>query len=154
MRRFAISYGNYSRRQTVWNSQSQRLQIELKLGINTTWTNHCRTQIYIADNLQVEVHENLFSHSLHKGVNELAPVFTYLVIRTNLRYNKTQCKYMEKKDKFYTAFIPGSGPGSSVGIATGYGLDGMEIDPDGGGGEIFRICPDRSWGPPSLLYNG
>jgi hypothetical protein len=23
-----------------------------------------------------------------------------------------------------------------------------------GGGEIFRIFPDRSWGPPILLYNG
>ena len=23
-----------------------------------------------------------------------------------------------------------------------------------GGGEIFRIRPDRPWGPPSLLYNG
>ena len=23
-----------------------------------------------------------------------------------------------------------------------------------GGGEIFRTCPDRLWGPPSLLYNG
>jgi len=23
-----------------------------------------------------------------------------------------------------------------------------------GGGEIFRNCPDRPWGPPSLLYNG
>jgi hypothetical protein len=23
-----------------------------------------------------------------------------------------------------------------------------------GGGEIFRTCPDRSWDPPSLLYNG
>jgi len=23
-----------------------------------------------------------------------------------------------------------------------------------GGGEIFRACPDRPWGPPSLLYNG
>ena len=22
------------------------------------------------------------------------------------------------------------------------------------GGEIFHICPDRSWGPPSLLHNG
>jgi hypothetical protein len=22
-----------------------------------------------------------------------------------------------------------------------------------GGGEIFRICRDRPWGPPSLLYN-
>ena len=23
-----------------------------------------------------------------------------------------------------------------------------------GGSEIFRTCPDRPWGPPSLLYNG
>ena len=23
-----------------------------------------------------------------------------------------------------------------------------------GGGEIFRTCPDRPWGPPSLLQNG
>ena len=43
-------------------------------------------------------------------------------------------------------------PGSSVGIATGYGLDGPGSNP--GGGEIFRTCPDRPWGPHSLLYNG
>ena len=45
-----------------------------------------------------------------------------------------------------------SGPDSSVGIATGYGLDGPGIETRGG--EIFRTCPDRPWGPPSLLYNG
>jgi hypothetical protein len=39
------------------------------------------------------------------------------------------------------------GPGSSVGIATDYWLDGPEI-------EIFRTRQDRPWGPPSLLYNG
>ena len=44
------------------------------------------------------------------------------------------------------------GPGSSVGIATGYGLDGPGPNPNGD--EIFRTCPDRPWGPPSLLYNG
>jgi len=41
------------------------------------------------------------------------------------------------------------GPGSSVGIATDYGLDGPGIESRLGG-----TCPDRSWGPPSLLYNG
>ena len=45
------------------------------------------------------------------------------------------------------------GPGSSVGIATGYGLDGLRIE-SRWGGEVFRNCPDRPWGPPSLLYNG
>ena len=44
------------------------------------------------------------------------------------------------------------GPGSSVGIATDYGLDGSGSNP--GGDEIFRTRPDRPWGPLSLLYNG
>ena len=41
---------------------------------------------------------------------------------------------------------------SSVGIATAYELDGPGIESRWG--EIFRTCPDRPWGPPSLLYNG
>jgi hypothetical protein len=45
-----------------------------------------------------------------------------------------------------------SGPGSVVGIATAYGLDGPGSNP--GGGDIFRTCPNRPWGPRSLLYNG
>ena len=44
------------------------------------------------------------------------------------------------------------GPGSSVGIVTAYGLEGPGIESRWGG--IFRTCPDRPWGPPSLLYNG
>ena len=43
------------------------------------------------------------------------------------------------------------GPGSSVGIATGYGLDGPGIE------SRWRRdipCPDRPWGPTSLPYNG
>jgi len=42
---------------------------------------------------------------------------------------------------------------SSVGIATGYGLDGPGIE-SRWGGEIFRTCPYRPWGPPSLLHDG
>ena len=42
--------------------------------------------------------------------------------------------------------------GSSVGIATGYGLEGPRIE-SRWGDEIFRTCSDRPWGPPSLLYN-
>ena len=44
------------------------------------------------------------------------------------------------------------GPGSSVGIAPDYGLDGPRSNP--GGDEIFPTSPDRAWGPPSFLYNG
>ena len=49
-------------------------------------------------------------------------------------------------------FKPERGPGSAVGRATGYGLGGPGIEFRGG--QIFRTCPDRPWGPPSLLYNG
>ena len=44
-----------------------------------------------------------------------------------------------------------SGPGSSVGISTDYGLDGSGIESRCS--EIFRR-PNLPWGPPSLLYNG
>jgi hypothetical protein len=44
------------------------------------------------------------------------------------------------------------GPGSLVGIATDYGLDGQGIESRWG--EIFCACPNRPWGPLSLLYNG
>ena len=40
------------------------------------------------------------------------------------------------------------GSGISVGIATGYGMEGPGSNP--GGDEIFRPS-DRPWGPPSLL---
>ena len=42
---------------------------------------------------------------------------------------------------------------SSVGIATGYGLDGPGIE-SRWGDEIFRTRPDQPWGPPNLLYSG
>jgi hypothetical protein len=42
--------------------------------------------------------------------------------------------------------------GSSVGIATRYGLEGLGIESRWG--EIFRTYPDLLRGPPSLLYNG
>ena len=43
-------------------------------------------------------------------------------------------------------------PGSVVGIATACGFDDPGIESRCG--EIFRTSPGRSWGPPSLLYNG
>ena len=58
-----------------------------------------------------------------------------------------------QQDRFFINYFSFSGPGSSVGIATGYGLNGPGIE-SRWGGEIFRTCPDRPRGPPSLLYNG
>jgi hypothetical protein len=50
---------------------------------------------------------------------------------------------------FFPSFI--YGPGSSVGIATGYGGTVRGSNP--GGGERFRIRLDRPWSPLSLLCN-
>jgi len=44
-------------------------------------------------------------------------------------------------------------PGSLVSIATGYGLDGQEIE-SRWGLDFTHLSPERPWGPPSLLYNG
>ena len=44
------------------------------------------------------------------------------------------------------------GRDSSVGMATGYRLDGLRNEFRGC--EIFRTCPDRPWGPRSFLHNG
>ena len=53
---------------------------------------------------------------------------------------------------FPSRYIILCGPGSAVSIATGYGLDGPGIESRWG--RHFCTCPDRPWGPPSLLYNG
>jgi hypothetical protein len=50
----------------------------------------------------------------------------------------------------YISIYVSCGPGSSVGIATDYGVWGLNP----GGGEIFLACPYWPWGPPSRLYNG
>ena len=48
--------------------------------------------------------------------------------------------------------LPMSGPvaQSVKRLGTGWTVRGS----NSGGGEIFRTCPDRPWGPASLLYNG
>ena len=62
--------------------------------------------------------------------------------------------YWQSAPSFHFSAVPFNkrGPGSSVGIANDYGLDGPEIESRLG--EIFRTCQDQPWGPPSLLYNG
>jgi hypothetical protein len=51
--------------------------------------------------------------------------------------------------------VSGGARDTSVGIATGYRLDDRSSIP-GGGWEFFSStpCPNRLWGPPSLLSNG
>jgi len=64
--------------------------------------------------------------------------------------------WYKNKEESTKCYIPNTSkgePGSVVGIATGYGLDGPGIE-SRWGGEIFRTYPHWVWGPLSLLYNG
>jgi hypothetical protein len=48
-------------------------------------------------------------------------------------------------------------PGSSVSIVSAYWLVDRAIEvrsPAGAKDFLYRLCPDRLWGPPNLLYNG
>jgi hypothetical protein len=48
-------------------------------------------------------------------------------------------------------------PGYSVSIVSGYGLEDRAIavwSPAGAKDFSCSLCPDRLWGPPSLLSNG
>ena len=51
---------------------------------------------------------------------------------------------------YYTVYL--GGRDSLVGIASRYGLDGTGIESRWG--RDFPHPSRRSWGPPSLLYNG
>jgi hypothetical protein len=55
--------------------------------------------------------------------------------------------------EFIYALSTFMGRGSSVGIATRYGVDGPAIE-SRWGGEIFFTRTDRPCGPPTLLYKG
>jgi hypothetical protein len=60
------------------------------------------------------------------------------------------CFWSIRLDKINDLYMRNGGPGSVVGIATAYELEIRGSN--AGGGEIFRTCPDRLWGPSSLLY--
>jgi hypothetical protein len=48
--------------------------------------------------------------------------------------------------------------GSSLSIVSGYELDdratAVRFPAEAKGFFLYPLCPDRLWGPPSLLYNG
>jgi hypothetical protein len=65
---------------------------------------------------------------------------------------------LEDKAHYLDAFIHISEPGSSVSIVSEYWLDDRPIEvrssAEAKGFFLHPLCPDRLWGPPSLLSNG
>ena len=77
--------------------------------------------------------------------------FSYYQSVLHIRKNTNIVKPCYWGPHFVTTLNQYVGRDSSVGIATGYGLDGPGIESRCD--EIFRTCPARSWCPPSLLFN-
>ena len=66
-------------------------------------------------------------------------------------YNKYfSCKWIHLHLKISRLTYVGRVAQSVQRLATGWTVRGSNP----GGGEIFRTCLDRPWGPPSLLYKG
>jgi hypothetical protein len=80
-----------------------------------------------------------------------------LLLNTRNKYNKFSVVSWktQKNNQNFEIFLA---PIISVGpvaqpvqrLATGWKIWGSNP----GGGEVFLTCPDRPWGPPSLVYNG
>jgi hypothetical protein len=117
------------------------------------WRNHSdRLTVHITRNRQSTTKHNL-KHELTKTKGswqrtEIGPVLP--IAGQISRYNSRDILNFSRCVEVFIYLLHDpsrSGPGSSVGIATGYGLDVR--GPNTGGGAIFRTCPDRSWGPTS-----
>ena len=98
-----------------------------------------------------------FKHIFHPGRIQVNSVNNQIYIRLK----KKTCililtkKYITAQNTQVKILCPtknGLGPGSVVGIATGYGLDGLGIKSQWG--RDFPHLSIPAWGPPSLLYNG
>jgi hypothetical protein len=77
-------------------------------------------------------------------------IHTHLYLDILSRY--IMFKYITSDICFNSPTVRTCGPGSSVGIATDYGLDGPGIESRWG--RDFLCLSRPALGPPSLLYNG
>jgi hypothetical protein len=86
------------------------------------------------------------------------PKQSYKTLAQWCRYGGNDTQQCRIEDCGGAVFVLGRtnvcGPGSSVGIVTGYGLDARSGDRIPVGGESCRTCHDRPWDPHSLLYSG
>jgi hypothetical protein len=75
---------------------------------------------------------------------------SWLLIALNAVLKITVCDYL------YLIYLFFKSRDSSAGIALGYGLEEFYGSIPGGGWEFLSSppCPERFWGPPSLLSNG
>jgi hypothetical protein len=75
----------------------------------------------------------------------------YVTGRLPIRFPYSRVEYFQLRQLNYNILNEVGWVAQSVyRLATGWTVRGSNH----GGGEIFRTCPDRPWGTPSLLCNG
>jgi len=143
----------------------QRIHVTVKC--NVLWSSSEKFTKRNADTLQETL---CFNACISAFVTDLTmmPLLTWSLFRVASFYTLNINKWLSKKEDvmcplaiwihihnlYHTfPFQLNLGPDSSVGIVTRYGLDGPGTESQWGG-EIFRTCPDRTWIPPNLVYNG
>jgi hypothetical protein len=83
-------------------------------------------------------------HARPRRVMKTRRFYTYITLFVHNSFNDAMTTTERSRD-------------SAIGIGTGYGLDDREVEVQVPvGSRIFSSprCPDRLWGPPSLLFNG
>jgi hypothetical protein len=112
--------------------------------------------------LYVAAEQTMTKHWMHSSLPASLAVSEFHTAEaySNLVLTNVQCSFRQRRictHRQYKCIIQLrllviSGPGSSVGIATDYGLDGPGIESRRGAKLSAR--PDRPWSQSSLLYNG
>jgi hypothetical protein len=108
----------------------------------------------------IRIQQFIFKPSdLYFRITLLETPFTFLAgcFRGFIQFIQTYVG-MELRNKFAYASIQIGSRGSSGSIVSGYGLDDRAIEvrspAETKDFSPLPLCPDRLWGPPSLLYNG
>ena len=85
------------------------------------------------------------------GCPETALMIRVFVLRGLSKQMASGVTYAENDSFFVSYVFVKPGRDSSVSIVTRFGLDGPGDRIPMGRGEIFRVGPDRPWGPSSFL---
>ena len=122
---------------------------------------HCTLPLAALVNISCKIFAKMQPSRLHQNIviilpsqNQTQPKYRFPLLHTltSSSPSRLPSSFPQNFTLFSAYPYQKGGAGRSVGIATGYGLDGPGIE--FWWGEIFRTCPDRPWGPPSLLYKG
>jgi hypothetical protein len=113
---------------------------------------HSVRLFWTTDQPDAKTSTNNIQYAQERDIHALGGIRTHNPIKRAATDPGLKRRPLEAANKYIYDYYVYYEPGSVVGIATGYRLGGPGIESRWV--EIFRTCPDRHWGPSTLLYNG